>query len=322
MKKFKINKSNMDHITRALKEHKANIDGNVKFFTAENKAFNDEIEGMKGKYTEEYIEETRRNHTPKIDYKAAMIKSQKTATAAVKKYADIIREEIEAFYNAPVSPEFANKVNAIAITGMPLTDREFDMLARSCSSYMEARILAHMAESREKETTINKVNIAGEVEAQKTTTPTPYYLPDMVSLDECEKALETYINHANDFIQGYCGENAELYDYRTCNNTSLSYDRAVASTHANFLQNAYDADFTSIIDRMNKLAHSNVEPEPLTADEIGIIDGLIDPKYKYMAPGEVKRLSAENEMIRDMLMRDERYKQYVPDPADFELPLS
>ena len=96
---------------------------------------------------------------PDINYKARLQGTRAAVEPIVLHYLEMLEKQLDKYFNAPINPDFANKIMSIKLSGLQLTDLEFKILQDSATSYMERRLLNQLAESRtktERKAVINK----------------------------------------------------------------------------------------------------------------------------------------------------------------------
>lgn len=80
----------------------------------------------KGKYTENYIEESHRNWKPKISYGKIIDLARETHQKIATYYLDKAKNELDKYFQIPVDNGFAATVSAIKALGMTLNNREME----------------------------------------------------------------------------------------------------------------------------------------------------------------------------------------------------
>ena len=144
-------KNYTEKITRALKEYKEKIDIQEAMYVQEKKTIQAKAEEMKGQWTDEYIEKYLAENNPHSKYKKQMQDIRAIYEPTILHYLELIKKQLDGYFNAPVKTDFANKISAIKLSGLQLSDTEFQILQQSATSYLERRLLNQLAESRTKE---------------------------------------------------------------------------------------------------------------------------------------------------------------------------
>lgn len=300
-------KNSMNKITETLEGYVKQIDELEKQYIAEIQRQKQEIENMKGTYTEEYINKYRNNPKFYKNYKVEMQQLRSKAEPVVSHYLEMIEKQINSFFNAPVSPEFANKINSIAITGLMLSDMEFEILQDSANSYMERRLLNQLAESRtrnEKKVALNADTLQAEYKDVKASNP--YLHLELPNIEEVFKAFTDYKQKANFLVNSYSGKNATLYMY--LDNGMAQYISISADSY--FRNKAVDV-FSSAMGKANSILPESKIKRELTEQDKKFIDAIIDPKYPYAAKETVKSIVEYDPNIAELLRLDERYRDLV-----------
>lgn len=298
-------KKYVDAITEALNLHKEQIDLLEKRLAEEQDKFRERVLSMAGVYTESYIEEFKKNYKLPMDFKAEMAKLSNVAMTEVTDNLEAIKRRLDAFFNAPVRQEFANKVNSIAITGLALTDREFRILKDSASSYLEMRLLNQLAESRsrmEKVVEIDKQT--GTPERKNMKVANPFLGLEVPDIDEIYSAFESYSMNAKRFADSYCGENTGLKQFLD------DVPIPLAVTADSYFRNKADESFLSVMEKAVTLL-PKAEKKTLTEKDKKLIDTLIDPRYPNLAKDTARTLAESSPEIEELLKLDPRYREFL-----------
>ena len=110
----------------------------------------EELTGTKGKYTDEYIKESRRNWKSSKDYSGEISRSREKHQKIALAYIDQIPKELDSYFQIPVDSGFAATVTAIKALGVTPNNREFDLLQGASGGYWGRRLLNELAISRTK----------------------------------------------------------------------------------------------------------------------------------------------------------------------------
>lgn len=291
-------------ISDTLSNHKATVDNLIKVNSVEIQKHEAELSKMQGIYTPEYIEEYKKNWKSSVNYADAIQKSSERAVLEVELYLGKIKRELDKYFDSPIRQEFANKINAIALTGLSLRDSEFALLVDSASNYMEARLVQQLADSRTKKSTVTDINEQGYSEQRQVTVENPYYV-ELPDIDYMYRMYNEYASATKTMARNYCGQRAELKDY-------ISGVSEYALLNADsYFRNDAASRFSKEMEKANShLAESKVKTT-LTESERKLIDTLIDSNYPSLAKQRVKALAEANSDIEDLLLLDDRYKGYL-----------
>ena len=297
-------KNYLEKINNALVKHKTEIDKMIAIRSAELQTHNTELEKMKGVYTEQYIEQYKANWKPKANYASVIKKSSDETVAETELYLSKIKKSLDGFFDSPVRADFANKINAISLTGLGLKDREFALLTESATNYMEMRLVQHLAESRTKQTTVQNLNDKGYVENKEVTVRNPYHV-ELPDIDYVYREFDFFCGSVKSMAKYYCGEKAELKEF-----LGAVSEYAPLTADGYFRNNAADK-FAEIMEKANCCLPENKVKTTLTESEKKLIDTMIDSRYPSLAEDKVKALAEADEDIAELLMLDERYKKFL-----------
>ena len=143
-----------NYFNKALAElgtYKNAVKGVIAIHSADMREHEAKVAAMRGKYTEEYIDEYCKTWKSSNDYEEIMSTQRGKNKKMANFYLDLIKEQIDNYFQAPVNSDFANKVMAIKTTGMRLSQKEFDLLQDQATSYMERRLLNELARTSDSE---------------------------------------------------------------------------------------------------------------------------------------------------------------------------
>ena len=281
-----------------------------------NKTYQEMVDSRK--YTQDYLKEYKAKTKPRTDDLNAKIQEErKKAKSVVSRELGKIKHEMDSYFNAPLNQELANKINSITITGLKLSNTEFDLLKNQAKSYMDLRLLNQLAESRTKTeqkgviTDPNNINMDNNLHYEKVENPNPYYI-DLPNIDICYSELKQFENRAMYCLDYYIGAEC-LNDMVECSERDkygqLPKVYINASADTIFKANANDS-FINMLNGLN-IKDFSVNQE-LTEDETAIIDGLINPNYPMLAKDKVKEVYAMgNSYINGLLENDNRYSKIV-----------
>ena len=128
-------------ISTALAKYKENVDALEGLYSAEHEKVRAEAQKMKGKWTDEYIGEYVLQHNPDANFKARLQVARAEAEPIILDSLDRLQKTLDGYFNAPIKPDFANKIMTIKLSGLQLSDLEFKILQDSATRYMERRLL-------------------------------------------------------------------------------------------------------------------------------------------------------------------------------------
>lgn len=117
-----------------LNAYKTIVDAFIPQYQAEVKKRDAFLADMKGKYTEQYISEYREKWKPSINYADVIAPEREKHQASADFYISLMKKDLDSFFNSPVRAEFANKVTAIKLTGLQLSNTEFRLLQESANT--------------------------------------------------------------------------------------------------------------------------------------------------------------------------------------------
>ncbi len=301
-------KNYVSKITKALTEYKNEIDLYEQQYVSELERMKKELKEMVGKYTPQYIEEFKKKQKPNYDY-AKKIKELRESTGVIVKHSlACIEKQINDYINAPVKESFANKIMSISVTGLKLTDMEFKMLQDSATSYMEHRLLSHLASTRTK--TVEKVRIIedsnGKTERYTEEVPDAFPYMKMLDANDIVNCFNDYKRNANFLVERYAGKQALLCEF-LCNGTEMR----LAIVSDSYFRNNYEEKFLKKMEEVNSILPESKVKAKLTENDKKLIDALIDPRYPSLAESQVKGIAILDNDLRELFALDERYSKYI-----------
>lgn len=301
-------------------------------YLAEKATHEEELRKMQGKYTEEYITESRQNWKPKTDYRKAVSiareKHQKIALA----YIDRIQKEMDEYFQVPVNPSFASTVTALKTVGAKINNREFQLLQGACGGYWDRKLLSELAANRTEKSDKVELNGTNASERIIVDKPMPYIGVELPDIEEAYNNLQSVKNAVNIAFE-YCGESYELKDIvfrdeareRINDKLSEAYgvqpqkptlDSMTISKMASSIK-CFDENYhsyTAFSEMMGTLAATMPEPKrktALTDSDRNLIDTLIDSKYPTSAQNDAIRIAKADSRLAEILALDERYGKAV-----------
>ena len=296
-------------INDALVRHKETVDKLVFLYSSEIKGHKEQLAKMKGIYAESYIEQYAANWKPEAHYDDAIKKSSEKAVLEVELYLSKIKKEMDKYFDSPVQSDFANKINAISMTGLGLKDREFALLVESASNYMELRLIQHLAESRTKPSTVSSINERGQTETKEVEVKNPYHI-ELPDIDYLYRVYNDFAGSAKTMAKYYCGENAELKEYLG------AVSEYAPITAGNYFKGHSLNNFTDAMEKANGCLPENKVKKELTESEKKLIDTMIDSRYPALAENKVKALAEADDDIRELLLLDERYAKFIEESEE------
>lgn len=297
-------------ITKALSEYKGIIDRLEAGYKQDKQKLKNTAEEMRGQWTDEYIEKYKRENNPLGKYKKQMQDARAKYEPTILHYLELIKKQLDGFFNAPVKAEFANKINAIKISGLKLSNLEFELLKETATSYMEYRLLNQLAESRTE--TRDKFIFnpehpnGGQSGVEKVEVSDPYIGLELPDIDGIYKRYNDYTRSAKALLYSYAGTKAELSEALDGNIPNY-----VAIFMDSYFRNKAADEFLGVMDKANSILPESKVKRELTENDRKLIDTLVDTKYPTLAEGRVKEIAANSPELAELFALDERYAQYV-----------
>lgn len=287
-----------------LETYKNAVKGVITIHSADMREHEAKVAAMRGKYTEEYIDEYCKTWKSSNDYEEIMSTQRGKNKKMANFYLDLIKEQIDNYFQAPVNSDFANKVMAIKTTGMRLSQKEFDLLQDQATSYMERRLLNELArtsDSEEKDGTY--LQLSAEV-------------PD---IDSVYKAYNSMRNNVNTAFDWYCGDNLDLKEY--IGYESGNFAHAGNVTHAikcfDIEKNDSYKNFSKVMDKANDILKES-DKTSLTDDDKALINAILPDydKYPSVAKLQAVEIAKSSSKMATLLMLDERYNETVSEALE------
>lgn len=141
----------LNNVLKLLQDYRDSVNGVKAIYDSDKAKHDRELKDMQGKYTDEYIKEYDSKWRASNNYKDMLDKERAKKQKLANHNLDIMKNQIDKYFQAPVSADFANKVMAIKTTGMRLSQKEFDLLQDQATSYMERRLLNELARTSDSE---------------------------------------------------------------------------------------------------------------------------------------------------------------------------
>lgn len=322
----------MKKIFQQLAEYKNVIDGLSTLYQAEKDQFEEELNQMQGKYTEEYIKQCRWNWTPKTDYSSRIKSARAKHQSAATEYFNEMKKEIDGFFQIPVDSGFSSTIMAIKNLEITPNSKELELLQEAAKGYWNQRILREIGVSciKEKPRTVIE---DGKPKIVKEDVKIPYAtkLPDIQGVYD---ALQDVKNSITIGFESYCGIGYALKDIvfppsktaeRTDELLEKEYGLAVEPSKLDALAiskmassvRCFNEDYSSyanFFEVMEDLATSMPEAQRktvLTDSDKKLIDILIDSKYKFSAELQAAKIAKADSRLAELLLLDERYSEEV-----------
>lgn len=325
----------MEQIFAELAEYKRSIDGwIVPQYLRECKMRDEKVQKMQEKYTNEYIQEYIKNWKPDTDYGELIRTAREQRYTAAKDCLDQIKQELNEYFSAPASPDFATALSGIKALGLNLTNLEFSLLGNTAKSYLDRRLLNELATTRCTEVVKAKLNQDSEPEAARVSKPIPFtgiFVPD---IEKVYDSFQSVINAIDTAFTGYCGENYVLKDIifplseaTEQANTRLESEYGIVPQkqtrnitdiiQMSGAEKCFDknyAPYVAFIEAMDKI--ESIMPKPpkkttLTNADAALIDTLIDQKYPSLAQDTAIKIAKADERLAELLLLDPRYSKAV-----------
>lgn len=325
----------MEQIFAELAEYKRSIDAwIVPQYLRECRTRDEEIQNMQGKYTNEYIQEYIQNWEPDTDYGELIRTAREQRYTAAKDCLDQIQQELDGYFSAPVTSDFAATLTSVKALGLNLTNLEFSLLENNAKSYLDRRLLNELAITRCAEVVKTKLNQDSEPEAVKANEPKPFngiFVPDAEIVYNDFQGVKNAVDTA---FTGYCGENYILKDIifplseateqtnaKLVEEYGIAPPKQIRSTidiiKMSGAEKCFDrnyAPYVAFIETMDKLESAIPKPPKkttLTSADVALINTLIDPTYPSLAQGKATEIAKADERLAELLLLDPRYNKAV-----------
>ena len=300
-------KTYVKKINDTLTKYKTDIDTLDSMYLADKEKLKATANKMKDKWTDSYIEQYCRDNSPDINYKARLQGIRAAVEPIVLHYLEMLEKQLDKYFNAPINPDFANKIMTIKLSGLQLTDLEFKILQDSATSYMERRLLNQLAESRTKSETKAVINKeSGEAEYKTEQALDPYINLELPNIEDTYNAMKSYMTSAKSLLYQYAGTSgkmAHLLDVETPDYISVSMD--------SYIRNNAADEFLGVMNKANEILPESKIKRKLTENDKKLIDTMIDSRYPSLAKDKVKALAEADSSIESLLLLDERYSKYL-----------
>ena len=287
----------LNSIVENLERYCKHVDSLCACYKAEQKKLEKDLQKMQGTYTDGYIQQTKKNWKPDIDYAAEMQKKREQTKTIVQFHLKSIKKKMDCFYGGILNMEIANKLTTAKAMGIKLTMKEIEGLREQAKSYFDRRVIDTYAIE------------CGYVN----TSP----LPDM---DSAARAFCMLEGAAKGCLDRYCGKDAYLYDYVGDTSLLAQNDRTIAKaicTGADSIIRKDNATINNIVCIMNKLEEisNSKEKEALTESDIAFINAILPEsdfkKYPELARKQAVEIARANADVAVLLALDSRYSDAV-----------
>ena len=224
---------------------------------------------------------------------------------------DQISDEMNQFFRGPVDPEFSAKITAINAIGLPLTDADFETMEEEAKSYMEHRLLRHLAETRKKEVV---KNVDGK--AEKSFVSDAYVMKNVLpDLKESMQSFEEFKSKVLYLVSDYCGIDAVLF--KALENYQNKADFMAINADAAVRSSEVFKKMDSVLSAINKVSPKwSRELPTITKSEKEYLDANLDPsKAAIRTRAEMQKFAKDHQYLGSLVQKDERYMQhFAPEP--------
>lgn len=295
-------------VMNELNEYRKAVDALIPQYQAEVKKQEVFLSGMEGKYTPAYISEQRAAWKPKTNYSDVIASEREKHQASADFYIGLMKKSLDSFFNSPVRAEFANKVTAIKLTGLQLSDAEFRLLQESANTFMERRLLWQLAADRTHSERIN---------GQEVNTVNPSYDVAVPDIDGIYSAFRSMQENVNIGFQWYCGVGMEFRDFVASGSDATMF--AVNASHA---LNCFDPKkndsykrFIGLIEKAEGILPESKAKTELTEADRKFIEVILPTsdyeRYQNLTKSKAADLAKASEEIASILLLDPRFSEVV-----------
>lgn len=292
----------INKITKILTDYKLAVNELESNYFADVEKVKQTAGSNRDKWKEEYIAEYIAQNDPRSRFEQQFKKSQENTRAEVENALLLISLVFDSYFNAPISEAFANKITAIKLSGIQLTNREFANLEKDANTFMERRILQHMAESRTKESSVASYdNKSGDMKREKTAVANPYYGLNIPNSDMIYDSFGKFENDALRMVNQYSGMKGTFAK-------SIGVATDISITSDAYMRNHADETFAKIVE---KYPIENTSLPKLTTEERETVDEKVNPTYPTLAKEDAVKVATKDANMAVLLLRDKRYSQVV-----------
>lgn len=285
----------METIKAKLKEYADCVDAFASLYRQELNDFEKKLEGMKGTYTDDYIQQTRANWKPHTDFVLEMSAKREEARNDIQFYLDYIENQMNRFYGGSLSMEIANKLTTAKALDIRLTEGELRILQKQARTHFDNKIISAYA---------------AEV---------GYSISELPDMDRGMNAYKAFKSACKDCLDLYAGRGAELYDFVKIN-PIYAQDRvtgkAVCLSAGRILKDS-SSDAKGLADVMTKIENvANIGTKvELTDMDKAFINAILPEsdfqKYPRLAKERAIEIARSNADVAALLMLDSRYGEEV-----------
>lgn len=298
----------MNSLWDELNNYKAVIDGLCERCRQGNKKLEKEIEQIEkeGMHTPAFVALYRKNGDTAFKLRDEMSKARRKARENVVSNLNLLENEMNQFFKGPVNPEFSAKLSAIHTIGMPLTGLEFERMEEEAFSYMEHRLLRHLAESRKKE---EAKMVDGGV--KKVPTSDPYTMKH--ALPDYNAALQTWDEYKNAvlfMLEDYCGVDAVML--KALDNYQDKEEFVVVNADAAVRSDRIFRSLNEVLSAISKVSPKwSVEVPSISQYEKTRLDEVLDPtKAGKRTRQEMQEFAKKYPYSAELAAKDERYMKF------------
>lgn len=292
----------INKITKILTDYKLAVNELESKYFADVEKVKQTAGSNRDKWKEEYIAEYIAQNDPRSRFEQQFKKSQENTRAEVENALLLISLVFDSYFNAPISEAFANKITAIKLSGIQLTNREFANLEKDANTFMERRILQHMAESRTKESSVASYdNKSGDMKREKTAVANPYYGLNIPNSDMIYDSFGKFEYDALRMVNQYSGMKGTFAK-------SIGVATDISITSDAYMRNHADETFAKIVE---KYPIENTSLPKLTTEERETVDEKVNPTYPTLAKEDAVKVATKDANMAVLLLRDKRYSQVV-----------
>ena len=327
-------KKSMQKILAELSMYKSETDKFAADYQAERRKFDEEMEAAKGRFTPEYIQETRANWKPRLDYAGLISMARETHWKNVTKHISQLEQQLNDYFGKPADANFCSTLVAVKELGLNLSNHEFSLLQESANGYVGRRLLNQLATTRTQTEQAAELK-EGEMTTVQKEKPIPCFSVELPSIEHAYDALQSLKNAVNTAFRGYAGANFELKDIvfpldKTAEETSRKLaetygvqprqkqtlgvmETTKMATSINCFSENYRpySELIKVMDDIDATIPKPPKKTELTEDDRKLIDLMIEPQYPSLAAGKAVEIAKKDERLSELLKLDSRYGQKV-----------
>lgn len=294
-------KNAIKKISDTLKTWKNKLDEMEKNYIREKQNVDNYAASMKEQWTDSYIEQYIQQHSPDSKYRAKYAEEKAKISPIVHHYLEVLQKQIDKFFNSPISAEFSNKITAIKLTGLQLSDLEFRLLKDSVSTYAEARLLNQLATTRIKKADAVKLE-NGMPKTVSEEVADPYLFLNVPDIEEVYNGFDSFKSMALGLLNSYAGKNAKL---NFALETEKPYFICIAMDA--YFRTKADEKLLETMDKASSILQEN-RKNAINSSEKEAIDRLLSPFSKTKET--ILWAASIHEDIEEILRLDPRYSNF------------